>query len=150
MYTIDITAFANTDNSNRGICKEWGLCRYYGIDRKVHDHSNYMEASDIELDNGMDISVKSPKATLMSGRFCTDCATKEEIIAKYCATCHSNTVAFVTHEWIAYIMTVAEFVEFVRQFGYLKQDSKKNGGYTKIAFYEESKRMRNWLAACVA
>ena len=79
MYAIDITAYANTDNSNKGICKEWGLCRYYGIARDTHDHRNYMEASDIELDNGMDISVKSPKGTLASGNYFTTCKTFEGI-----------------------------------------------------------------------
>ena len=147
MYAIDITAYANSDNSNKGICKEWALCRCYGIDRHIHDHSTYTEASDIELDNGMDFSVKSPKGTLMSGKFCTTCKTFEGIWRKYRRTCHSNTFVFVTHEWIAYHMDINEFSKFVHQFGYLKRDSEKNGGNMKIAFYEESKRMRNWLAA---
>lgn len=146
MYTIDITAYANTDNSNKGICKEWGLCRYYGIMRNTHDRHNYMEASDIELDNGLDISVKSPKATLASGNYFTTCKTFEGIWRKYRRTCHSNTFAFVTHEWIAYVMTLDEFSKFIHKFGYLKRDSKKNGGHLKIAFYDESKRMRKWLA----
>lgn len=146
MYAINITAYANTDNQNKGICKEWGLCRYYGIERASHDHSNYMEASDIELENGMNISVKSPKATLMSGRYCTDCTTKEEIIEKYCSTCHSNVVAFISHEWIAYMMTITEFIDFLRTFGRLGRDSKKNGGKVKVVFGDETKKMKKWLA----
>lgn len=147
MYTIDINEFANADNSNKGISKEWALCRYFGIERKVHDHSNYAEHSDIELADGRNISVKSPAASLMNGNFSTECKTFEGIWRKYRRTTHSNTFAFVTHEWIAYIMTLDEFSKFVHQFGYLTRESKSNGGQLKIAIYKESKRMRNWLAA---
>lgn len=147
MYAIDITTYANTDNSNKGISKEWALCRYFGIERTIHDHSTYAEHSDIELEDGRNISVKSPAASLMSGRFSLECKTFEGIWRKYRRTTHSNTFAFVTNEWVVYIMTLDEFSKFIHKFGYLTRDSKSNGGHLKIAVYKESQKMRNWLAA---
>ena len=147
MKKIDISAYEIHHCENRGINKEWSLCNYFGVARKAHDKTPYNKGSDIELDT-MNISVKSPKATLMSGNYCKQCnGNFDAILALYINTTHSDTIAFITHEYLAYFMNLAEFETFTRKFGYIKRDSESNGGNYKIAFREETKKMREWLEA---
>lgn len=145
MKKINISAFAINTTCNKGINKEWALCQYFGIERTIHDKTPYFKGSDIEA-KGMKISVKSPKASLMSGNYCKDCNSFEEIWETYKTNTHSDTIAFVTHELDAYFMTIEEFSDFVHTFGYLSRESQSNGGNIKIAFLNESKRMRAWFA----
>lgn len=144
MTTIDINNFRTDATSNKGINKEWALCGYYGIERTKHDHTPYNVGSDIET-GALNISVKSPKASLMSGNYGIGCKTFEGIWRRYRKNVHSDTFAFVTNEYIAYIMSLDEFSKFIHQFGYLTRESQSNGGHLKIAILGESKRMREWL-----
>lgn len=144
MTTIDITNYYNNDTTNKGINKEWALCRYYGIERTKHDHTPYNVGSDIETGE-LNISVKSPKASLMSGNYGIGCKTFEGIWRRYRRTVHSDTFAFVTDEFIAYIMSLDEFSKFIHQFGTLEHESQRNGGQLKIKIRGESQRMRDWL-----
>lgn len=149
MYSVNIKDYEVKESSNKGINKEWSLGEYYGIHRRKHDHTPYNEGSDFEV-SGMKISVKSPKATLMSGRYCTDCEDFEAILKKYLETTHSDTVVFITDDFEAYYMNMKEFSKFIQCFGYLKKDSERNGGYTKIAILAESKKMKRWLDKATA
>ena len=146
MTTLNLTPISA---KNAGDAREWALCDYYGIERCKHDSKNYRVASDVSVGD-LNISVKSAKATLMSGRFCKDCETMRDIWELYRDTTHSNTVAYVTREFVAYMMTMEEFEQFVFLFGYITRDSKSNGGYNKIRFKDESKAMLKWLAENVA
>ena len=149
MYKIDLTAYANTDNSNAGICREWALCRYFGIERNKHDHQNYKEASDIELDN-MQISVKSRDFTLMSGTYCYGCKTFEGIWRRYYKTCHSNTWAYVTEDWQCYMMNKKEFSKFLHLFAGLAHESSKANYALKIRARKETQKRKAWLESQVA
>ena len=44
-----------------------------------------------------------------------------------------------------YIMSRAEYEEFVNEFGTVTRESSRNGGTEKIRLGYESKRMREWL-----
>jgi hypothetical protein len=149
MKKINISTYAISATTNKGINKEWALCQYFGIKRDHHDNVPYNVGSDIET-CGMKISVKSPKASLMSGNYCIGCNSFEEIWETYKANTHSDTIAFVTHELDTYFMNIEEFADFVHAFGYLSRESQSNGGNIKIAFLNESKRMRAWFAERVA
>ena len=63
---------------NNGNAKEWTLCEYYGIHRRKPDRTPYHKGSDIEL-GYMNISVKTPSASLMSGSLCVGCKPLKEI-----------------------------------------------------------------------
>ncbi len=150
MYKIDLTAYANTDNSNAGICREWALCRYFGIERNSHDHQNYKEASDIELEDGRNISVKSRDFTLMSGSFAIGCKTFEGIWRRYYKTCHSNTWAYITEDWQCYVMNKKEFSKFIHLFAHVVKESSKCHYLPKIRARKETIARRAWLEAQVA
>ena len=146
MTTMNLTPISAKNN---GDAREWALCDYYGIERCKHDSKPYTVASDVSA-NGKEISVKSAKATLMSGRFCKDCETFDDIWTLYRNTTHSNTFAYITRDFVAFEMSIDEFERFVYAFGYVTRDSMSNGGYNKIRFKDESKKMLQWLAENVA
>lgn len=81
------------------------------------------------------IQVKSPKATVCSGYD----------IKAYIARDTATMYAFVTHEYVTYYMSPAEWIAFVEVFGYRTQESGKNNGTPKIRLLDESKRMRVYL-----
>ena len=146
MTTFNLTPISAR---NAGDAREWALCDHYGIARAKHDSKPYTVASDVETADKK-ISVKSAKATLMSGRFCKDCETLTEIWTLYRATTHSDTFAYITRDFIAYEMDIDEFERFVYAFGYVTRDSMSNGGFLKIRFKDESKKMLQWFAENVA
>ena len=150
MYKIDLTAYANTDNSNEGICREWALCRYFGIERTSHDHTSYKDGSDIELADGRNISVKAKSFSLMSGKLSEGCKTFEGIWRRYYKNCHSNTWAYVSLDWQCYIMNKKEFSKFVHKFAVLGRESSSKGGGLKIKGYSETKKRIAWLESQVA
>ena len=146
MKHINIKAFEITANKNNGINKEWSLCNYYGIERTTHDKTPYNVGSDIET-NGMNISVKTPKATLMSGSLCKGCKTFEGIWRRFRKNTHSDTFALILNDCDTYLMNINEFSKFIHKFANLDRESKKNGGGIKIKIYDESKKMKDWLDA---
>lgn len=150
MKKIDLTAYVNTDNSNKGISKEWALCRYFGIERDTHDHQKYNEASDIELPDGTNISVKTSGFTLMSGTLCVGCKTFEGIWRRYYKNCHSNTWAYITNEWQCYIMNKKEFSKFVHRYASLARESSKGHHLPKIRAKKETFGQRVWLEIMAA
>ena len=129
---------------NNGNAKEWTLCEYYGIHRRKPDRTPYYKGSDIEL-GYMNISVKTPTASLMSGSLCIGCKTFEGIWRRYRKNTHSDTFAVVTNDFDAFLMDINKFSKFVHKFGYRDRESKKNGGGIKIKFHSESKEMIEWF-----
>ena len=95
------------------------------------DNTPHTEGGDI-----LDIQIKSARATVCKG---TD-------IQAYLALDGANRFAYVTKDFEhAYIMNKTEYIEFVKEFGYVTRDSKKNGGREKIALGHESKKMLEWF-----
>ena len=131
---------------NMGDAREWALCNYFGCTRCKHDKTPYDQGSDISV-NGMDISVKSSAFTLMAGNLCEGRETFDGIWSLYAERVHSNTFAYITTDFTAYIMNIDEFCQFVYNFCYIERDSEKNGGKMKIRCKKESQKMRKWLAA---
>jgi len=148
MTKINIKEFEVTRNKNRGINKEWTLCEYYGIHREKHDGIPYNEGSDIEI-NGMNISVKSPGASLMSGGYCIGCKTFEGIWRRYRKNTHSDTFVFITHDFDAYFMDIDEFSKFIHKFATLAHESSCHRGDLKIRF-RDNKAMVKYLEEKVA
>jgi len=154
MTKINIKEFEVNHCKNRGINKEHSLCNYFGVERTKHDSQSFDIASDIELEN-MNISVKSPEATLMSASLCGRCTTFRGIWDRYRKNCHSDVIAFVTHDFDVYFMDMKEFSRFIHKFGYLAHESSsrmgknvKNGG-VKIRI-RDNKKSIEWLEARVA
>lgn len=86
----------------------------------------------------LDIQIKSQKATVCKGYD----------INAYLALDGANRFAYVTSDFAtAYVMSKAEYIEFVKEFGCKTRESTKNGGGEKIQLLSESKRMLEWFGA---
>lgn len=125
---------------NRGDSAEWSWCAACGVERNTHDSKSYMAASDCHFD-----SVKASGFTLMSGNLCHGCESFDGIWTIYESNTHSKRFVYVTREYVAYVMNLAEFKQFVYAFGYLERESQKNGGALKIRCRKESGKMLAWL-----
>lgn len=143
MYKVDFSEFANTDNRNNGICKEWAVARSFGINRTSHNNKNYIVDSDVEIDDRK-ISVKSRGFSLYSGTMTKGCHTFEGVWRRYYRNVHSTEWIYVTDEWVGYVMNKKEFSKFVHTFGFLTRESKKNGGGIKIQC-KDNKSVNKWL-----
>lgn len=130
--------------NNHGIACEWAFCAYCGIDRTAHDAGAYDKDSDVNA-FGHGYSVKSSGATLMSGSLCEGLTEFEDIWDLYVSRVHSDRFVYVTNNWTAYIMDLAEFGEFIHEFGRCERESAKNGGAVKIRLRKESSKMLAWL-----
>ena len=117
--------------------------------RAKHDSSDYRKSSDIVLGE-RHISVKSSAFTLMSGNMCEGISDFDGIWNLYERNTHSNEFAYVTEDFIAYFMSLAEFKKFVYAFCRVERESEKNGGQMKIRCRKESKKMVEWLAKNIA
>ena len=84
----------------------------------------------------LDIQIKSARATVCDG---LDIRAHVELDA---AKCYGYVVADFSK---MYIMTPAEWVEFVEKFAKPATESTKNGGGSKLRLPHESKAMREWL-----
>ena len=95
------------------------------------------------------LQVKSSKASLMSGNYCTK-DTKDGIIEEFFERTASELFAWVIDDFsLAYVMNKNEFKEFCREFSGMSRESSKNGGKAKVQFYKENERTRMWLASRV-
>ena len=131
---------------NAGIAREHDLCAYMGVKRVTHDSIDYRTSSDI-CARGMNISVKASAFTLMSGSMCEGIEDFDGIWTLYKSTTHSDTFAYITEDYMVYLMNIAEFERFVYMFCRTERESDKNGGQMKIRCRKESQKMRGWLAA---
>ena len=81
--------------------------------------------------------VKSARATVCKG---TD-------IEAYLAEDKATEFAYVSADFsVAYIMSKAEYIAFVKAFGTVTRESAKNGGHEKTRLKAEGREMREWLA----
>lgn len=134
---------------NAGDAREWAFCRACGVERTAHDSLAYDKASDCEA-NGHGYSLKASAFTLMSGALCEGLQTLDEIWALYAERVHSDRFVYVTCDWVAYIMDINEFGEFVKTFAHCERESSKNGGAVKVRCRKESSKMVAWLMERVA
>lgn len=130
---------------NPGDAREWSVCAYMGVERFSHDSKAYDKDSDC-ISGDMRISVKSSAFTLMSGSLCEGLTDFDSIWNLYESKTHSNVIAYVTKDFIMYMMNLAEFKRFVYTFCKLERESEKNGGALKIRCRKESGKMLKWLA----
>ena len=94
-----------------------------------------MKADNVQGADLWDIQIKSARATVCKGY---DFAT-------FIINDVANRYAYVSNEYIAYIMNKQEYIAMVEMFGCTDIDSKKNGGHTKTRLKHESKAMIQWL-----
>lgn len=141
MTTITLATIERT-YANNGQHAEQTLA--YTLTHEIRAHDN------VPFDKGSDIpefhmSVKSSKASLMSGNRC-ESQTKDGIIAEFIAKSASTCFAYVIADFTkAYVMDGAEFAEFCREFGGLTRESTKNGGKAKVQLRAESAKMLAWF-----
>ena len=96
------------------------------------------KADNLRYDLGADClnyQIKSARATVCKGAD----------LESYLDRDASSAYIYATNDGIAYIMTRAEYEEFVGQFGTLTKDSAKNGGAEKIRLKHETPAMLDWL-----
>lgn len=97
------------------------------------------KADNLRYDLGADClnyQIKSARATVCKGAD----------LKSYLDRDASTAYIYATADGIAYVMTRAEYEEFVGQFGTLTRDSAKNGGAEKIRLKHETPAMLEWLA----
>jgi hypothetical protein len=144
-----VSAWHESEKQARGTVREWALCLAYGIERKTHDNLPYYKGSDIEVD-GLNISVKAARFTLMAGSLCEGREDFDGIWNLYESKVHSDTFAYVTENGIAYMMNLSEFKQFVYATCGTERESEKNGKAMKIKMRSESRKVLEWLEARVA
>jgi len=143
------TTLTRINARNEGDAREWSVCAYMGQPRQKHDSKAYDKDSDV-VAGDMRISVKASAFSLMAGSLCEGLTDFDAIWNLYESKTHSNAFAYITKDFIMYMMTLAEFKRFVYEFGYMERESEKNGGAMKIRCRKESGKMLKWLAAQVA
>ena len=143
MTTITMTTIERT-YSNNGMHAEQALAYALTGEIRPHDHVPFDKGSDIPEYH---MSVKSSKASLMSGNRC-ESQTKEGIIAEFIAKSASICFAYVVADFTtAYVMNSTEFAEFCTEFGSLTRESTKNGGKVKVQLRKENEKTLRWLKA---
>lgn len=145
MKTLKVTNI-NRNYSNWGMHCEQALAYTLTGELRSHDHVPFFADSDIPE---FEMSVKSNSFTLASAKVNFG-STFEEKWQDFKARVHSTQFAYVTEDFIAYIMSLDEFERFVHQFCYLDRESTKNGGGLKIKCRKESTKMLKWLTEQVA
>lgn len=136
--------YIETYKNNAGKNWEISLAQHMGINRTKGDSVSCADGADISK-NGLEISVKSARFTLMSGSLAKDCNGFDEIFQRYTEIDKSNCVVYMTKAGDGYMMSHEEFKEFVYRFCGLERESERNGRYWKIKARSESKAMLEWL-----
>lgn len=99
------------------------------------------KADNLRHDLGADClnyQIKSARATVCKG---TD-------LKAYLDRDAATAYIYVTADFkTAYIMSRAEYEEFVNEFGTVTRESSRNGGAEKIRLGHETTKMREWLEA---
>ena len=145
MTAIALTTIERT-YTNNGMHAEQTLAYALTGEIRAHDHVPFDKGSDIPE---FHMSVKSSKASLMSGNRC-ESQTKEGIIAEFIAKSASTCFAYVVADFTkAYVMNGEEFAEFCMMFGGMSRESSKNGGKAKVQLHKENPKTLAWLEAHV-
>lgn len=139
---IDNLAFSNKGGINKEMCAR----HHFTGNARNFDNKPYYSGSDIEQ---LHMSVKSDHFTLASSTTMT-ATTFMGQLDEYFERTASTCVCYVTNDYTAYIMSMAEFREFLMAFGVFEKDSSTTCrthaiGY-KVRCKHESGKMRAWLA----
>lgn len=145
MKTMKVTEIERTYKNWGNHCEQALAYTVTGEIRK-HDHIPFDKDSDIPE---MNMSVKSSGFSLASAKV-NHGDTFDEKLQDFAERVHSDKFAYVTQDFVAYIMDLTEFLLFVKTFCYWNRESTRNGGGYKIKCKAESKKMRAWLADRVA
>jgi hypothetical protein len=92
----------------------------------------------------LNISVKSARFTLMSGKLCK-AQDFDGIVNQYFAEVHSTEWLYVTEDLKGYFMNAEEFKSLLYQFCDLERES--NSTIYKIRMGRENEEVTNWLQA---
>lgn len=132
---------------NRGIRAQADFTVACGQPYMHHDGNGYNHASDVEY-MGFHVSVKAYHFTLMSGPMCEGKTTLAEIWDVYARNTHSNRFAYIVNE-VAYIMTLAEFHDFVMLFCEIERESsnsdRQHTGSVKVRAKRNEGKMVRWF-----
>lgn len=97
------------------------------------DNTPYTVSGDYD-----DIQIKSARATVCKGAD----------LDKHLQADTAKRYAYVMDDFsVAYIMSKAEYKQFVEEFGTITRESPKNGSSEKIRLRYETDTMKKWLAA---
>lgn len=146
MMKQQLEVMPSNGKNNDGDLREWACGRAFGITRNKHDSGRYDRGSDVEVGERK-ISVKYGGFSLMHGNLCEGQTTMEGIWSVYETHTHSNEFAYISKAFVMYLMTLAEFKEFIFTFGSIQHESTKNGGKAKIKCNGETKKRIAWLEA---
>lgn len=103
---------------------------FFGIDRKA-DNIPHTVGGDCGI-----YQVKSARATVCKGLD----------LDSYLDNDGAGAWVYVTADMLnAFIMNRTEWTDFIKAFGTVTYESKKNGGGAKIRLKSESQEMREWL-----
>ena len=103
---------------------------YEGILKRA-DNLKHTDGADCD-----NIQIKSARASVCTGTN----------IEEYLKNDKAERFAYVIADFsIAYIMTKALYIEFVKTFGTVTRESDKNGGGVKLRLKSESKVLLQWL-----
>lgn len=141
MTTTMKVATINRTYTNWGAHCEQALAFTLTGEIRKHDHVPFDKDSDIPEYN---MSVKSSGFTLASAKV-NHGETFEEKVTDFFARVHSTIFAYVANDFTAYLMDKTTFEKFIRTFGRLDRESKKNGGGFKVKCLKESQKMIEWL-----
>ena len=92
----------------------------------------------------LNISVKSARFTLMSGRLCK-AQDFDGIVVQYFAEVHSTEWVYVTEDLMGYFMSADEFRSLLYQFCHLERESDSPA--YKIRMGRETDEVIKWLQA---
>lgn len=134
MYTINTISIERTYKNNGQHAEQVARYTLTGEICKADNKPFYMGA------DCLDIQIKSARATICKG---TD-------LMAHLTIDKADRYGYVTKDFDKmYIMTKAEYIDFVTEFGTITRDSKKNGGAEKIRLNKEGARMVAYLERMV-
>ena len=130
---MDILTLAKIDRFYKNNGQEAERVFRFSYEGKLCKADNLKHTDGADCDN---IQIKSARASVCKG---TD-------IYAYLAEDKAERFAYVVADFsVAYIMTKALYIEFVKTFGTVTRESEKNGGGVKIRLKSESKALLEWL-----
>ena len=130
---MDILTLLKIDRFYKNNGQEAERVFRYTYEGKICKADNLKHTEGADCD---DIQIKSARATVCAGLD----------IEAYLLKDRAERFAYVVSDFsVAYIMTKALYIEFVKMFGTVTRESSKNGGGVKIRLKSESKALLQWL-----
>lgn len=132
MTAKKVTEARAPEGYNRGQAKEYAY-RLQETGKALRaDNRPHTEGGDLG-----DLQIKAARATVCKGLD----------LDSYLDADGAKAWVYIANDWTAYTMDRTEWTAFVRAFGTVTYDSKKNGGGAKIRLKSEGREMTEWLRA---